>query len=96
MNQCADLWDQFAINVDREPDHEGTYRVTFAPVTRPAEHSRVEDGPLQETRVIIEVLVHLSGQEAVVEWHKPTDPVTGLNRNDFEAKAVDMVRARTA
>jgi hypothetical protein len=96
MTESVDLWGQFAISVNPEPDREGTYRVTFAPVSRHAEHSRLEHGPPHETRVNIEVLVHLYGPEAVVEWHKPTDPVTGLKRNDFEARAVEMVRGETA
>jgi hypothetical protein len=96
MHTTAADWNSFDIHLAPEPDHDRTYRVTFTHLCRQHEH-RPEGGPRGEsTGSVAVVLVHLVGDEALLECHEPSVPVPGLGRHDYEVRALELVMTKTA
>src|SRR4051812_13880603 len=95
MIATADRWSGFDICLTPEPDHQGTCRVTFTQVCRQHEHA--PEGELcrgERTGYAAVVLVHLIGDEALLEFHEPAVSLSGLDRHDYEAKALELVLAQ--
>src|SRR4051812_21305854 len=67
------------------------HRVVFFP--RFLQHARGPGGAAKRVEEPAEVLVRTGAEPAVVQYTPPEVELSGISRQDYERKAVDVVRA---
>jgi hypothetical protein len=95
MTNSRDQWAGFNITVNAERNKPGTYRVVFDPRGLQAVRGPGGSPSRMPRSAVVVVLVNSESEGAVQEYAEPERAIPGLNRADYEAKALDMVKGQT-